>query len=308
MRLGRTDANGNFVERPGGSLNQDRAIDPAIQERASAADTIVAFRASLNILGDGFVESIADSTFTTKQNQQPAGMKGQIIMVPLLEDPSVSHVGRFGWKDQHASLLSFAADAYLNEMGITSPLQPTENTSNGNSVAAFDTVSDPEDADGADVQSFTNFMRSTQVPPRDPDLKLTPDAVAGEGYFNSFGCINCHWDSIMTAPAGTVMSSKFTVPVALGNKTIHPYGDFLLHNVGTGDRIVQNGGASTANKLRTPPLWGLRTRSRLMHDLTNGTRNGAILRHAGEANPVILNYINSTTTQKNQLLTFLDSL
>jgi CxxC motif-containing protein (DUF1111 family) len=235
--------------------------------------------------------------------------------VPLLENPSVSHVGRFGWKDQHASLLSFAADAYLNEIGITSPLQPTENTSNGNSVAAFDTVPDPEDpgttADpfGTDVGAFTRFMRSTKVPPRDDTgLPATPDSVAGEGLFTSIGCSNCHVPSITTAPAGTVMSSEFTVPAALGNTTIHPYGDFLLHNVGTGDRIVQNGGASTANKLRTPPLWGLRTRARIMHDLANGTRNGAILRHAGEANPVIISYINLNTIQKNQLLTFLDSL
>ncbi|HZF08132.1 MAG TPA: di-heme oxidoredictase family protein [Thermoanaerobaculia bacterium] len=308
LRLGRTDANGNFVERPGGSLNQDRAIDPAIQERASAADTIVAFRGSLNVLGDGFVEAIADSTFTTIQNGQPAGMKGQIINVPLLESPNVSRVGRFGWKDQHASLLSFAADAYLNEMGITSPLQPTENTSNGNSVAAFDHVNDPEDADGADVTAFTHFMRSTKVPPRDTALAATADSLAGESLFTSIGCSNCHVTSITTAPAGTVFSTEFTVPAALGDKTIHPFGDFLLHNVGTGDRIVQNGGASTANKLRTPPLWGLRTRARLMHDLANGTRNGAILRHAGEANPVILNYMNLSATQQNQLLTFLNSL
>jgi CxxC motif-containing protein (DUF1111 family) len=314
LRLGRTDANGNFVERPGGSLNQDRAIDPAIQERASAADTIVAFRASLNLLGDGFVEAIADSTFTSIQNGQPAGMKGQIINVPLLEDASVQRAGRFGWKDQHASLVSFAADAYLNEMGITSPLEPTENTSNGNSVAAFDHVNDPEDpatgADpfGADIGGFVRFMRSTEVPPRDITLAATPDSLAGESLFTSIGCSNCHVTSITTAPSGTRFSSEFTVPSALGDKIIHPYGDFMLHNVGTGDRIVQNGGPTTANKLRTPPLWGLRTRARIMHDLTNGTRNGAILRHAGEANPVILNYMNLSTTQKNQLLTFLDSL
>jgi CxxC motif-containing protein (DUF1111 family) len=30
-------------------------------------------------------------------------------------------IGRFGWKAQHASLVSFAGDAYLNEMGITNP-------------------------------------------------------------------------------------------------------------------------------------------------------------------------------------------
>ena len=115
--------------------------------------------------------------------------------------------------------------------------------------------------------------------------------------------------SITTAPAGTVINGgALTVPAALGNKTIHPFSDFLLHDVGTGDGIVQNGGQSTRNKLRTPPLWGVRTRGRLMHDGATVNRNEAILRHAGEANQAINNYRNLGTTQKNQLITFLNSL
>jgi CxxC motif-containing protein (DUF1111 family) len=105
-----------------------------------------------------------------------------------------------------------------------------------------------------------------------------------------------------------INGGAFTVPAALGNKIIHPYSDFLLHNVGTGDGIVQNGGQATANKLRTMPLWGGRTRVRLMHDLQTFTRNEAILRHAGEATGVINNYRALSTTQKNQLITFLQSL
>ena len=98
------------------------------------------------------------------------------------------------------------------------------------------------------------------------------------------------------------------VPDALGNKTIHPYGDFLLHNVGTGDGIVQNGPADTANKLRTVPLWGLRTRDRLMHDGASVTVAGAIQRHGGEASSVVRNYSKLSPSQQRQLLTFLNSL
>jgi CxxC motif-containing protein (DUF1111 family) len=39
----------------------------------------------------------------------------------------------------------------------------------------------------------------------------------------------------------------------LGSKVIHPYGDFLLHDVGTGDGIVQNGPQNTANKRGLSP-------------------------------------------------------
>ena len=112
-----------------------------------------------------------------------------------------------------------------------------------------------------------------------------------------------------TAPAGSVINGgQFTVPPALGNKRIHPFGDFLLHDVGTGDGIVQNGGQSTKNELRTAPLWGVRTRSRLMHDGESLTRNEAILRHAGEASGVINAYRFLSTTQKSRLITFLSSL
>lgn len=298
----------NFVDHPGGSLINDRAINAAIQERVLGGNEVRSFRTSLNVLGDGFVEAIDSNTLLAISNGQPASMRGQFIQVPLLEAPGNNRGGRFGWKNQHASLVSFSADAYLNEMGITSPLQPTENTSNGNSVAAFDTVADPED-DGEDIEIFARFMRATKAPPRDAALAATADAVAGSNLFNSIGCNVCHVTQIVTSPPGTVINGgEFTVPAALGNKRIRPFSDFLLHNVGTGDGIVQNGGQSTRNKVRTPPLWGLRTRNRLMHDGESLTRNDAILRHAGEAISVINSYNALSATQKNQLITFLNSL
>src|SRR5438477_474992 len=83
------------------------------------------------------VDAVDDSTLlgiSFNQPSQSGGLiHGQAIFVPITEAPGVSRVGRFGWKDQQASLLSFSADAYLNEMGVTTPMAPTENTSNGNS-------------------------------------------------------------------------------------------------------------------------------------------------------------------------------
>jgi CxxC motif-containing protein (DUF1111 family) len=269
----------------------------------------------LNTLGDGFVEAIDSNTLVAISNSQPAGMRGQFIQVPVGEAGGALRGGRFGWKNQQASLVSFSADAYLNEMGITSPLQPTENTSNGRSVAAIDTVPDPEDPptddapNGEDVEAFALFMRATKVPPRDTALAATADAIAGSNLFNAIGCAICHVRNINTAPAGTVINGgAFVVPAALGSKTIHPFSDFLLHNIGTGDGIVQNGGQSTRNKVRTPPLWGVRSRDRLMHDGNTVNRNEAILRHAGEATGVINNYRLLSVTQQNQLITFLNSL
>jgi len=322
FRAGHRDSAGHFVaatvsindgldQIANRSLINDRAICPQAQERKSGADTISTFRTSLNLLGDGFVEAIDSNTLfqiAQQQAQQTGGrIAGEFIQVPVLEAPGQVRGGRFGWKNQMPSLLSFSSDAYLNEMGITNRLNPVDSTN------VCKTTSDPEDqtgADGlADIDRFARFMRATNVPPRDTVLAATPDARAGQHIFQQIGCALCHVTAIATAPAGTVINGgAFTVPPTLGNKVIHPFSDFLLHNVGTGDGIVQNGPADTANKMRTAPLWGVRTRDRLMHDGESLTRNDAILRHGGEATFVINNYRNLSPAQKNQLVTFLNSL
>jgi CxxC motif-containing protein (DUF1111 family) len=298
----------SFVDPPGGSLNNDRAINPAIQERIQAGQEVRTFRISLNIMGDGFVEAIDSNTLQAIASSQPAGQRGTLIQVPVTEAPGQVRVGRFGWKNQNSSLLSFAADAYVNEMGITSPLQPTENTSNGASVAAFDTVADPEDS-GADITSFTLFMRSLKAPAVDATQAATASAQRGSSLFDAIGCAVCHVRSINTVTAGTVINGgQFTVPAALGDKTIHPFGDFLLHDIGTGDGIVQNGGQGTRNMVRTAPLWGMRARDRLMHDGENVSRTDAILRHSNQAAGAANNFAFLSTSQQNDVINFLNSL
>jgi CxxC motif-containing protein (DUF1111 family) len=325
LRAGHLDAAGNFVDAPGGSLINDRATNANIEERVpSSAENIRTFRTSLNTAGDGFIECIDSNTIVAIANAQPGQsggrIAGQVIQVPVSEANNALRVGRFGWKNQHASLLSFSGDAYLNEMGITNRLVRVENTSLGTFVgfgSGFDPVPDDQPCEDIpntlcgedtedDIAVFAEFMRALKAPPRGP---INTDAQAGSTLFDQVGCNICHTRNITTAPAGTVINGgAFVVPAALGNKIIHPFSDLLLHNVGTGDGIVQNGGQSTANKLRTPPLWGVRTRARLMHDGESLTRTDAILRHAGEATFVINNFRALSVTQRNQIATFLNSL
>jgi CxxC motif-containing protein (DUF1111 family) len=298
----------SFVDPPGGSLNNDRANDPSIQERIQAGQEVRTFRISLSIMGDGFVEAIDSNTLAAIAAAQPSGQRGTVIQVPVAEAAGQVRVGRFGWKNQNSSLMSFAADAYVNEMGITSPLQPTENTSNGRSVAAFDTVADPEDT-GADIAAFTLFMRSLKAPSVDAAQAATASAQRGSALFDAIGCAVCHVRSINTAPAGSAINGgQFTVPAALGDKTIHPFGDFLLHDVGTGDGIVQNGGQGTRNMVRTAPLWGMRARDRLMHDGASVSRTDAILRHSNQANGAATNFAFLASSQQTDVINFLNSL
>ncbi len=120
-----------FVESVGGSLIQSRSTHPDIFENVPFEDSVSTFRISTNLLGTGFIEAIANDTLLAIRNAQPAAIRGRALEVAVLEANNVLRIGRFGHKSQHASLESFAADAYLNEMGITTPILPEENTSLG---------------------------------------------------------------------------------------------------------------------------------------------------------------------------------
>jgi CxxC motif-containing protein (DUF1111 family) len=322
----------------GRSLVNDRAICPnaafpnnEIQERVPETETIRTFRLSLNLLGDGFVEALADQTLIDLAKQQCKSSHrkicGQILQVPIVEAPGQMSVGRFGWKDQHASLLSFAADAYLNEMGITNRLQPDEVTKICN------TVSEPNDTPGpdglSDIDHFARFIRATKAPARDSQLANGAVAQKGVVLFIKIGCAACHVETLTTAPAGTkINGGTFAIPSALGSITFHPYGDFLMHDVGTGDGILQatrehygnkvfqmmsgylskQDFESSRNKIRTAPLWGVRLRPRLMHDGASLTFRDAILRHRGEANHVTQQFEKLKREDQEAILEFLRSL
>src|SRR5262245_4336314 len=207
-----------FKEHPGGSLIHNRSLRPNEQERVMPGNNVVALRSTLGVLGDGYVEAIANETLQDLAARQPSEQRGQVIFVPVSEEPGTFRVGRFGHKAQQASLVSFSADAYVNEMGITSPLQPDEPTYNG--VPVEDPVPGI-DNEGVDVELFALFMRSTKVPPVDATIAATDDARAGRQIFDQIGCAVCHTPALVTAAPGTVINGgALRVANALGNKVI----------------------------------------------------------------------------------------
>ena len=268
IRFGMEDKKEGFIELEeyGGSLLQVSGIDLACAEELPPMANIVADRLTIGMLGYGLVEAIADADLLALESSGP-GVSGRANIVPLLEDPTTTRVGRFGWKSQLATILSFSGDAAREEMGLTNRLIPTENDPNGilpPAISECDTVPDPED--GPDAEGFhfidrvSDFQRFLAAPPQTPR-----SGMRGEQLFNQVGCAQCHNASFTTA-------NDPSLEPFLRNKTIRPYSNFLLHNMGLASDFIAQAGAGQY-EMRTPPLWGLRTRRPMWHDgrISEGT-------------------------------------
>jgi CxxC motif-containing protein (DUF1111 family) len=300
----------------GGSLLQVSGISDTCLEVIPKEATIVTPRITNGMMGYGLVEAIPDSALLANRDAQLTDIKGVAHMVSAFEDdpktPPNSHVGRFGWKAQVPTMLTFAADAALNEMGLTNRFILGENAPNGNEVllAECDAVADPEDSADQDgfefIDRVTHFQRYLGFAPQTPKSGMT-----GETIFNNLRCGECHTASFTT-------SNDAGLEDAIRNKTIRPYSDFLLHQMGqSGDPIHQ--GAGEPGMVKTPPLWGLRVRTPIWHngsiaDEDFPTRmNAAILLHDDGNNQSqgrfsVALYNNLSAQEKNRLYDFLFSL
>ena len=323
IRAGYFGGNKEFFPAPGGTLITTRAVGNATPEikALSNSQNIRDRFITTSLFGAGFVECVADDVLRRIARDQAddshGRIRGLIREVPILEAPGKTAVGRFGWAAQHASLLSFSADAYRNEMGITSPLALNDNTFLGDPVD--DGVADPEDTGGRFgeyVESFVNFMRALSAPPRllPRDRKEREETEQGFKVFKSTGCAACHLPQLVTASPGAWVNGRtLRVPKALGNKKFHPYGDFLLHDIGTGPTILREEmPPESRGRIRTAALWGIGTRlvqgEPLLHDGSARSLEDAIQRHKNSAAREAEKFQRLHERERTELLKFLRSL
>ena len=308
--FGRADENGfDPLKRLGGPLLQGGAIRPECAEHMPREANVSAERMTTSALGAGLIEAVSDSSIARLAESSSTDITGRVHWVTALEDTpgSAKRVGRFGWKCQIATVLSFSAVAARNELGFTNHLLPTESAPNGNRslIEKCDSVPDPEDRpDSAGftyVDRVTHFQRYLAAPPQTPR-----SGMKGERVFDRIGCAACHVATLRTA-------DDPSLEAALRHKPFKPYSDFLLHDMGRlGDGIVQ--GDATGREFRTTPLWGFRFRFPVMHDgrvsgVTSAERAiRCIEAHDGEARPSVRAYRELGKQERNQLIAFLDSL
>ena len=181
-RFGRV-TNGVFdpLTELGGSLLQNQGIGNGawncnfVGEVVPPQANVVARRRVTPLFGAGLIEAVPDEVLMMMAMEQQFASPSTAGRPSMVVEPATTQttIGRFGWKAQHSSLFAFGGDAYLNEMGITTPLFPTENCPQGNcALLAFNPVpalggTVPNDTNTV-LQEFADFMAFLAPPPIQP--------------------------------------------------------------------------------------------------------------------------------------------
>ena len=311
LRIG--SAADGFLSDLGGPQIQDKAIPGADPETVPAGHA-VSTRLPPPVFGVGLIEAIPESAILANVDSLDAdgdGISGRPNFVPAASFVPATEpgggpglrLGRFGRKAQNAVLLQQTVEAYLQDIGITSPFLPLENRNprSGVPVEAVDRVPDPEISEAV-VQAVTHYMRALAPPLPGPD---TEQRMQGRTLFTDIGCAKCHVPAFTTGPS----------PIAaLSGKQVVLYSDLLLHDMGDDLADRRPDGQATGREWRTAPLWGLRLMRQflngealLMHDGRARTVEQAILLHGGEAAAVRAAFQALAPAQRAALLDFVES-
>lgn len=306
-RFGRM-TNGAFdpMSVMGGSLLQTFSTSGWPVETVPPEATLMGQRRTTAVFGFGLIEAIADADIEAYAAWQAAHATTQVGTVNRVRSASEgdTRVGRFGWKCQSSRLVDFAANALMNEMGVSNRLFPVENLPNAAATpVAPEALEDAPDADGVTAsEHLARFMRFLAPYPSvvsthtaedlGTDLRLSRGIAA----FERVGCAVCHKPSWVTAAD----------PPELAARRVWTFSDFLLHDIGTGDGLAL--GSASGDVFRTAPLMGVRTSFGYLHDGSAPTVDAAIHQHNGQAHASRAAFEALTPDDQTALLRFVEGL
>ncbi len=260
-------------------------------------------------LDPGEIEALA-----RKSNYPEWGISGRCNYIV---ERGRRQLGVGGNKAQHADLtveLGFSSD-----MGVTNSRYPEEICEGQRQMeqgSMMGLLYDELDISTEDMEDVDLYLQCLGVPARRGVNKKT--VYRGEQLFYQAGCQLCHATTLHTRPRGTTLLKGTQLPW-LGSQTIHPYSDFLLHDmgseimgVGLNDNYVS--GLARGNEWRTTPLWGIGLQEKVnghtyfLHDGRARNFVEAIMWHGGEGEASKNKFANMSRDDRNALIRFLESL
>jgi CxxC motif-containing protein (DUF1111 family) len=263
-------------------------------------------RVGQQMYGLGLLESIPEQTLQGIAAQQAKqGIHGMLNRVwDVSQQKEVT--GRFGWKANSPTLRQQVAEAFAGDMGVTSPLFPEAQCASTQRECRMAPLSklSPELSDKRldDIDFYT-----VHVAP--PARRNTGDVQVqrGEKLFASAGCAACHIPQLATA-------AHPRYPATLPAQTIAPYTDMLLHDMGADLADNRPDFKASGRQWRTQALWGIglvpvvNGHSQYLHDGRARNLEEAVVWHGGEAREARDHYTKFNKAQRQDLLSFLQSL
>lgn len=306
-RFGQSDTlNGNQFLHLGGPQLQNRAVPGFNFEQIPAGASFSSFMPPANT-GLGFLEAVSDADILALADPNDAngdGISGRANWInmrpystprPGTIEVNGKYIGRFGKKAAVYDLLQQTANAYNQDIGVSSSYEEHD-TYNGQPI-------DPE-VSNQTVLDVVFYLQTLKAPIQ--RQTSNPDVIAGKQIFLNIDCGKCH------TPVMTTGNSPIA---ALSNKTFFPYTDLLLHDMGSGLNDGYTEGTALPEEWRTPPLWGLGLSKDsqggqyfLLHDGRARSIEQAIILHGGEATNSRTQFQQLNATEKAQLIKFLESL
>lgn len=253
-----------------------RVVDPAFGPLPASA--ALSPRLAPPLVGLGLLEAVDEAALlalSDPEDRDGDGISGRPNRA-WDQEAAAFRLGRFGWKAGQPSLRQQTATAFLEDIGITSPVLAEPNCPPEQAACRAAPDGGRPELDEAKLGQVTFYLQTLAVPAARP-----PADPRGGRLFDALGCAACHRPTLPTGSGHPV--------AALRGQTIRPYTDLLLHDLGPDLADGLPEGAAAGAEWRTAPLWGLGlTREvsgheRLLHD---GRARGvaeAILWHGGEA-------------------------
>lgn len=267
------------------------------------ADVMLSPRIASATIGAGLIDALPDNEllrYADPDDQDGDGISGKANMV-YNHTTGTRSVGRFGWKSNVADVLTQVASAFQQDMGVTNMVFPEE-SSFGQSQA-------PQAGEGTDLpdsilHAVVFYMKTLGVPAR-RDVNSAP-LLHGARLFEDIGCAKCHRTTLTTAVSMAFPYSS--------NQVIHPYSDFLLHDMGATLADGRPDYEADGREWRTAPLWGIGLTQKVsgyafyLHDGRARNLTEAILWHGGEGTASKEAFRKLSAADRDDLIGFLNSL
>ncbi|SFK52791.1 CxxC motif-containing protein, DUF1111 family [Methylophaga sulfidovorans] len=270
------------------------------------SDVLTSARIGPALIGMGFINAIPAEQIIA--NADPDDLNGDGISgrVNWIKDSmtGLTHIGRFGYKANVASLKAQVVNAFHGDLGITSSIHPKENCTLVQSDCLKALSGGEPELREAQLNAVTVYMQLLAIPK--PLSIDNEQLLLGQQMFNKSNCLACHHAKFTT--------SKETKPQQLASTTISPYSDFLLHDMGEGLADGRPDQGATGREWRTTPLWAIglskivNSHANYLHDGRARTLLEAILWHGGEAQASQQAVINMSSEQREALLNYLQRL